>query len=152
MVRQYAPKYDLWLVVAVLSTVFIPLALGTVAISIGDVWPGVIGAFGGVLLIVVVLLGLAWPVRYVLDGATLRVRAGWWLRWEVPVASIEEVIPVRTAYSSPAWSVDKLQVSYRRCGELDFLLIAPRDRHTFLDDLARLDAELEWDEHELRRR
>jgi hypothetical protein len=70
-------------------------------------------------------------------GPILLVRSGL-LRYEIPLAQISEVRPSPEAWSSPAWSLDRLKVVYpTRSGFHRSLLISPRDRDGFLDELAR---------------
>jgi hypothetical protein len=86
---------------------------------------------------------VGWPVDYD-PGASgpagepvLLVRSGL-LRYKVPLAEISEVLPSAEARSSPAWSLDRLEVVYpTRGGFHRSLLISPRDRDRFLDELAQ---------------
>ena len=94
------------------------------------------------LLLVVLLVG--WPMTYD-PGATrsdgepiLLVRGGLLLRYEIPIAGISEVRPSNSVLSSPAWSYDRIEVISRSPkGFAGSMLISPRDRDAFLDDLAR---------------
>jgi len=95
-------------------------------------------------LVSVVLLSLGGlPVEYDpgasgADGEPiLLVRSGL-LRYKIPLAEISEVRPSAEVRTSPAWSLDRLKVVYlTRSGFHQFLLISPRDRDGFLDELAR---------------
>ena len=95
-------------------------------------------------LVFVALLSLvAWPVDYDPgaggpDGEPiLLVRSGL-LRYRIPLEEISEVRPSTEAWSSPAWSLDRLKVVYpTRSGFHRSLLISRRDRDGFLDELAR---------------
>lgn len=67
----------------------------------------------------------------------LLVRSGL-LRYRIPLEEISEVRPSTEAWSSPAWSLDRLKVVYpTRSGFHRSLLISRRDRDGFLDELAR---------------
>jgi Bacterial PH domain len=95
------------------------------------------------ILPLVVLL-FAWPMTYD-PGATrsdgepiLLVRGGLLLRYEVPIAGIREVRPSKSVRSSMSWSYDRIEViSTSPKGFPSPLLISPRDREAFLDDLAK---------------
>lgn len=90
-----------------------------------------------VALLVVVwgLVGLiAWPVEYRIGSDVLIVRSGL-LRWRVPLSAIEEVSPTRNATSSPAFSLDRLAVTYRQPGGMSTILISPVSKARFYDDL-----------------
>jgi Bacterial PH domain len=104
------------------------------------------------------LLSFTWPVTYD-PGATradgkpiLLVRVGRFLRYDIPIADIREVQPKSSVLSSASWSYDRLEVKYRTPGVGGFLLISPRDRDAFLDELAGRAGHLERTGDRLTRR
>jgi Bacterial PH domain len=103
-------------------------------------------------------LSICWPVTYDpgvtrADGEPiLLVRVGRFLRYEIPIADIREVKPKSSRLSSASWSYDRLEVDYRTRGVGRFLLISPRDRDAFLDELARRAGHLERTVDRLTRR
>ena len=103
------------------------------------------------LAVVVGVLALVFPVNYRLTETELVVRSGL-LRWRIPFDAIQEVHPTSNPLSSPAWSLDRLHVSYRsKGGEVHFLLISPENKRIFLRDLAGRASELEFDEDSVKR-
>jgi Bacterial PH domain len=103
-------------------------------------------------------LSIAWPITYD-PGATradgepiLLVRVGRFLRYEIPIADIREVKPKSSLLSGASWSYDRLEVDYRTPGVGRFLLISPRDREAFLDELCRRAGNLERTGDRLTRR
>lgn len=129
---RYVSKIDRWLIV-------LPVAVGavpTIALTgaafyeprlLQDWWIFLIlaGAFGFVLWIFL-------STYYELNDRELVVRSGPF-RWHVPLDSIASVRPTRNPLSSPALSLDRLELRY---GAGKWLLISPRDRDRFLADLA----------------
>jgi hypothetical protein len=105
-------------------------------------------------------LSIGWPVTYD-PGATradgepiLLVCVGRFLRYEIPLAGISGVRPCASIQSSASWSYDRLEIAYRLPGS-GFgrtLLISPRDRDGFLDELARRAGHLERTGDQLTRR
>lgn len=73
---------------------------------------------------------------YVVNAATrqLRIVSGP-LRWAIPVAGITCVRPSHNLLSSPALSLDRLEVRY---GKYDFILLSPADKAGFVAALAGL--------------
>jgi len=86
--------------------------------------------------------------RYELDGRELVVRSGPF-RWRIDLATIESVTPSRNPLSSPALSLDRLQIRYRKSR---FILVSPAERDRFLRALSRAESALERHGGELRRR
>ena len=128
----YRSKIDRWLVVLLIVTGAVPTIALTGAVfyepRLLEVW--------WVFLILAATIGLVlWiflSTYYEIDGRDLVVRSGPF-RWRVPLDSIESVRPSRNPLSSPALSLDRLEVRY---GAGKWLLISPRDRERFLADLA----------------
>lgn len=101
------------------------------------------------LSLIALLLLIGWPMEYD-PGASgpdgepiLLVRCGRLVRYRIPLAEIREVRPSAELLSSPAsCSYDRIKVVY---GVYRSLLISPRDRDDFLDELARRANHLERD-------
>lgn len=75
-----------------------------------------------------IVLWLVLSIRYVVKGGVLHVHAGPF-HHRIPLSSIHSVRPSRNPVSSPAMSLDRLEIRYaddRR------ILISPRDRDAFL--------------------
>ena len=79
-------------------------------------------------------LWLTIPTRYLLCAGELHVRAGPF-RWRIPTDSIVEVTRSRNPFSAPAWSFDRLKITYLCFGKKSTLLISPHPREPFLSRL-----------------
>jgi hypothetical protein len=88
------------------------------------------------------VLLLAVPIVYEITADELVVRSGLLLRWRIPIAAVVSVEPTGSLLSSPAWSLDRLEVRYRRGGSLSRILISPREKPAFLAELAARDPAL----------
>jgi hypothetical protein len=66
------------------------------------------------------------------DDDMLLVRSGF-MRWQIPINSIQTVRRTRNPSSAPALSIDRLEVLYRD----GFLLISPVERERFVAELVR---------------
>lgn len=84
--------------------------------------------FGSALFCVWILYSTA----YSITDTELRVRSGPF-RWRIPLEEIAEVIPSNDWRSSPACSLDRLQIR-RTCRKPD-LLISPAQKRSFLKTL-----------------
>ena len=73
-------------------------------------------------------------------------------RWRIPLDQIIEVYPTHNPLSSPALSLDRLRINYKRpSGKTWWVMISPKEKEQFLDDLAKA-AGLEKDGNRLVRR
>jgi hypothetical protein len=133
---SFRSKIDSGLGTIVGATLALPLLLGLFNL----LTPGGNPRSGWVLIgaALVVAAGLAimlFPVVYQVTTTDLIVRSG--LRaWTIPLDSIERVTPTNNPLSSPAWSLDRLRVDYRKQGVGKMVLISPNDKAGFLRALA----------------
>jgi Bacterial PH domain len=71
---------------------------------------------------------------YVIDSGTLVVKSSF-LTWRIDIQSIVEITPTRSTASSPAMSLDRLAIRYRKGGSVRTILVSPRDKGGFLHAL-----------------
>ncbi len=128
MEKTYASKKDGWLV-AVMGMFFVAV----------NIWKAPVPAAFKMLIPILLLLLAAfmlWTLygtNYTLTNCELIIRSGP-LRWTVRLDSITEVFPTHNPLSSPACSLDRLQVRYRN--SVFGIMISPEDKAGFLRDLA----------------
>ncbi len=88
---------------------------------------------GATIVILATLLFFWWMFRttyYLIDGDTLVIRAGF-LKWRIPIREITAVTPTHNPLSSPALSLDRLQIDYGS----RFILVSPERKEQFIDAL-----------------
>ncbi|MBM4008130.1 MAG: hypothetical protein FJ285_00865, partial [Planctomycetes bacterium] len=98
-------------------------------------WTDVLLALGMLLFVAVLYVGLVLPVRYGVDDSHLIVRFGL-CRQRIALADILEVRRTKNPLSSPALSLDRLRVQFG-AGVFKSVMISPKAREAFLDDVAR---------------
>lgn len=175
----YPTKVDAWIRIMAPLSVVLPVGVGMHVVTSGNAqttygWHLI---FSSLLLFSMPYFQF-WPVTYdpgasSADGEPiLLVRCGCYLRWEIPIGEIREVRPSRNSASGPAWSLDRLEVVASSpsvwpgspsgwwhnsllispSGSRASLLISPKDRDGFLDELARRAGDLERNGDRLLRR
>lgn len=131
----FRSRIDAWLAIVM---------LGVPAIVLASVVP-TLPRGGAATAMVVGLLALALPLwvltstRYDLSADTLRIVSGPF-RWKVPIAGITSVVRTRSAFSSPALSLQRLQLRY---GDGRSIMISPTDEPAFLRALEERRAALQ---------
>lgn len=132
---RYRSKVDAW-IAAILIGAFLITLITTLSVLL---LPGAFAAaWWSVILVVVVwgfVLSLLFPLYYEITPTALLVRCGW-TRREIPLDSIQQVFPTRNPLSSPALSLDRLQVDYRQGNLPRYILISPQDKVGFLHNLS----------------
>ena len=129
LVLIFPSKVDRW----ILWLMAIPIGVSLVAVG------SALGAhppLGAVLLMVgieVVVLGFITlnfkSTRYEVTDREVIVRS-WPFRWRIGIDGIESIHPSRSPASSPALSLDRLEIRY---GGGKALLVSPKDRVGFLE-------------------
>lgn len=130
----YRSKKDWWLFGLVWGAVIAPVVFGLFNVLGGD------AQLGWALVRVGIGVGAAvvfttFPLDYEITSDELVARSGF-MRWRVPLGSIQEVSPSRNPASAPAWSLDRLRVEYFKNGAVRSLYISPQDKLGFMRDLA----------------
>ncbi|HTR00062.1 MAG TPA: PH domain-containing protein [Candidatus Acidoferrum sp.] len=126
----FKSKIDSWIylviaveVIAIIAAIVLVLKVRGPAGLPGIVAPAVIGLG--------VPLWLLYSIRYEVTADKLIVRAAW-KTWEIPKVSIQTLKPSRSMLSSPALSLDRLEIRYDND---DVLLVSPQDKQAFADAL-----------------
>lgn len=123
-----------WLLLLSLPVLYFLLAHPLLAILEGE--PTTPMALIGLLWSIVLLMGfLSWPSYYVLSPRSLRMRRGP-RRWRIALSSIVSAEISQAGWKATALSLRRVRITWRRQdGHHQSILISPRDRDAFLDDL-----------------
>lgn len=124
----FPSKIDRWIVVLMI----VPFAISTVvvgsALRANPPLPAVLIMVGIEVLVLVLILGMLRSTRYEVTDREVIVRSTPF-RWRIEIESIESIRPSRSPASSPAMSLDRLEIRY---GGGRTLLVSPEDREGFL--------------------
>ncbi|MHB8974873.1 MAG: PH domain-containing protein [Pirellulaceae bacterium] len=138
MDKVYRSKIDwwLWLVISVGVIVilarFVGLLVNPPQEDVPAVWITL-----AMLLLAAFMAWILFSVRYTVTATDLLVRAAFF-RWRIPLEQIIEVYPTHNPLSSPALSLNRLRVNYKRpSGRTWWVMISPKEKQQFLNDLAK---------------
>ncbi|WP_171258493.1 PH domain-containing protein, partial [Acinetobacter pittii] len=56
-------------------------------------------------------------------------------RWKININDITRIEPTHNPLSSPALSLDRLKIYYRKDGRVATVMISPKDKESFLNTL-----------------
>lgn len=126
--KRFKSKIDRWLLFLLVAVmVFEVIVMSIAAMQAGDP-RATVGLVVTALLIVVLIGSLLTGTHYTVDGNTLHVVSGPF-RWKVPVDQIQSVQATHSPLSSPALSLDRLQIQY---GTRRRIMVSPADKAGFL--------------------
>lgn len=130
MPPSFRSKVDAWLVAVLALSLAFPLVL---AVALFRSTPEasvaclISAAFEAVLIALVAV-----PCRYVLETDHLFIRSGL-LKWRIPYKEITSVALSRNPLSSPALSLDRVEIGHRG----GFIRVSPLERDEFVGLLQR---------------
>ncbi|GAB4028016.1 PH domain-containing protein [Spirosoma gilvum] len=118
----------------------IPLAGLLVAIGCLMIVKGLWAGAGIILFVSLSIAHLFLTTHYKLDEYTLKIQSGFFFRKELPYTSIRKIIETRNPISSPALSLDRIEIVYNR---FDSVLISPEDKMNFIAELLHRKPDIE---------
>lgn len=133
-------KKDGWVIAVMFIGLMIPgLMIASTFFKGGIPMQALPVLIGVVVFYILLVFAVALPMEYDLSRVRLDIRAGWLLRITIPIADIVSVHPTNNPLSSPAMSLDRLEIRYRRAGSERSVMISPLDKDVFLRELASCD-------------
>ena len=118
-----------------LSVQLIILALAIVMI-IQKLWLG----FLFTLPLIVLLTHTLLTTSYVVSNGTLFVKSGVFINKKIPITSIRKIQNSSSFLSSPALSLDRLEIIYNK---FDSILVSPKEKESFVKELKKLNPVIE---------
>ncbi|HTG36951.1 MAG TPA: PH domain-containing protein [Thermoanaerobaculia bacterium] len=125
----FPSKIDRWIVWLTAIPLTISAAAVTSALLAGPPLPAAFLMVGLEVLIVAFMVWTCRGTRYLVTDREVIARSGPF-RWRIEIAGIESIRPSKNLLSSPAMSLDRLEIRY---GGGRRLLISPKDRAGFLE-------------------
>jgi hypothetical protein len=109
----------------------LPLTLVSAAMIHGRIWPGLIIT----ILVAAFVTYMLKTTYYLIDEKLLIIHCGFFKPDQIDIAEIKSIRPSNNPISSPAASLDRLEIKY---GKNQFILISPRDKVSFIKEIIRI--------------
>lgn len=94
----------------------------------------------GILTAVILLIAHTFLyTSYTIDGDVLKIRCGLLFRSRISIAGIRQVSETRSPLSSPATSLDRLEIVYNTYNQV---LISPKDKEAFISHLKEINPKI----------
>ena len=117
-----------------------------IAVIIGGtfLWLLYLHAWAGVIVVLAVglfILHLFTTTYYIISGDTLRIKSGFLINTVVDIASITKITATRNMLSSPALSLDRIEIFYNK---YDSVMISPEDKAEFIARLKDINPRIKY--------
>jgi len=131
--KTFKSKIDIWLIIVLTLTVIASIA-GAFSIVYADVT-----AINIVIATFVFLIGAVLPIwlimttEYVVSDEYIKVSCGPF-KWDVNISSISDIKETKNPLSSPALSLDRLEIHYNNGKKI---IVSPKNKIDFLSAIGR---------------
>jgi len=130
----YKSKHEIVLIIPLV----IILGVFGFIMAFNKVWPG--------LFIMIVIASFVahmfLTTYYQVEGRVLRIKSGFLFNKTVAIDSIRKITAAKSPLSSPSAKPGRLEISYNKSGSI---IISPRDRPGFLDEIRKIKPDIEFD-------
>lgn len=110
------------------------------ALSVYAVWEKHWMVLFFLLLQTAVITHILMSIRYIITDGILLIRVSFFYRLRIDIGSVTKITKSRNPLSSPAASLDRLEVHY---GKYDSILISPKDKRGFAETLVSINPSIE---------
>lgn len=133
--KIYKSKIDSWFWMLMPITLFITIFPAFLLNVPVEVWI----CYGITALLIIGLFILMLRLRYVIDSRFLTIKMSFWTK-KIDIKTIRKIEKNRTLLSSPALSIDKIEIFYNK---YDSILISPKEKTKFIANLLEINPEIE---------
>jgi len=133
--KKYKSKIS-WKLIAFLAVMFSFIGFEVVTNPIN--WLALIV----LLLCLLFIIHLFTSISYTIIEDELKVKAGFLVNTKIPISFIHKIKETNNLISSPAASLDRLEIFY---GKYDSIIISPMDKNEFIQDLLKINPNIEVD-------
>jgi hypothetical protein len=121
--------------------IYIPLimllAIEIVYIATGQYIPGLLC----LAIIGVVFFPIFFNTYYAIANDTLKIKCGFFLNTSIGIETIIKIKKTRTIMSSPALSLDRIEIFYNK---FDSVIISPKNKADFVAELKSINPAIEY--------
>jgi len=118
----------------------LPITAILVVVSIfmvnGGAWPGLIVNF----VVAAFVAHMIFTTYYVLSDKELVIRCGFLINQTIQVDTIKRIAETRNPLSSPATSLDRIEIFYER---FNSVMISPKKKDEFISHLTKLNPDID---------
>ena len=129
--KVYKSKIDWWFGLVLVYPIFV-----SIKSMLEGEWIGLLGL--GV--VVGLILVFSKTTRYIINENQLIVKSTWIVNERIDISKIAKIEKSNSVLSSPALSLDRLRIRYNKYDEI---LISPKEKKEFTDELLKINPAIE---------
>lgn len=129
--KVFKSKIDWWFGLVLVYPIFVSIK----SLLEGE-WIGLLGL--GV--VVGLILVFSKTTRYIINENQLIVKSTWIVNERIEISKIKKIEKSNSILSSPALSLERLRIRYNK---FDEILISPKEKKEFIDELLKINPTIE---------
>ncbi|MEC6391420.1 PH domain-containing protein [Acinetobacter pittii] len=136
MSKVYKSSVDIWLIIVFLvCSIFIAYQLLELIQTEGSLGKIIVN-----FIVLIVFLVIVWhpyfTTKYTINDNKLFIKSGFF-SWTVNINQIIDIKPEKSLNASPALSLDRIKITYKKGSDSKTILISPKDKDDFLSLINR---------------
>ena len=139
MKKKYETKVSYGMLVAIFLLFFTPVIFGIINNGINKEFYVLIGIL---IPTYAFILHMFLKTDYRIENNELKIKCGLLFNKIIDINEIKAVNKTNSLMSSPAPSFDRIEIKY---GKFDEVIISPKDKITFIEDLTIINSKIEND-------
>jgi hypothetical protein len=114
------------------------VGLGTLMVY-NKLWPG----FFIVLSVSLFIAHIFLTTYYQIDGKVLRIKCGFFCNMKVDIETIRRMSETNNPISSPANSIDRLELKFQKDKKIESVIISPKHKEEFIKMVTSINPKIE---------
>ena len=131
--QKYKSKIDWWVIIVLTGSSLLLLTL-VYNFDSQNLHEDIIFSVVFSSLALVVLLPIP-TTYYIVDGEILKIHSIF-LKWEIPLSSIEKIKETSDSLSAPALSLDRIKIEYKKDDIHKSIMVSPRNKTEFIKQVS----------------
>ena len=132
--KIYRSKIDWWLIIVLAGSSLLLLTLVYSNFDSQNLRADIL--FSILLSSLALVIWLPIPTTYyVVDGGILKIHSIF-LKWEIPLSTIEKIKETSDSLSAPALSLDRIKIEYKKDGIHKSIMVSPKNKTEFLKQVS----------------
>lgn len=119
--------------------ILVPLAILLGILMLAFIQEGALAGLIPLILVILFILNMFLNTRYILDQGMLDIRCGFLYRKVIDVARIRKISETNTLMSSPALSLDRLELHLDKASSV---VISPKNKDEFIEAMLQVNDQI----------
>lgn len=123
--------------------IIIPIAIILVGLGSLMVYQKIWEGLTVIVCVIIFIIFIFSTTYYQIEGRILKIRCGVFSNLKIDIDTIRRMSETNNPISSPAFSLDRLEIKYQKERKIDTVMISPKDKDGFIKMITQLNPTIE---------